>query len=84
MTWKVPMPSCRIPPPTCCSPTKAFDADARVIEPSAAANKFEVIPSKSNRTRPRTYDNQLYKERHLIENFFCKSQAKFPRHRHAP
>jgi transposase len=51
---------------------KAFDADARVIEPLAAANKVAVIPSKSNRTRPRPYDKQLYKERHLIENFFCK------------
>ena len=51
---------------------KAFDADARVIEPLAAANKVAVIPSKSNRTAPRPYDKELYKERHLIENFFCK------------
>ena len=51
---------------------KAFDADARVIEPLAAANKIAVIPPKSNRTTPRQYDKELYKARHLIENFFCK------------
>ena len=51
---------------------KAFDADARVIELLAAANKVAVIPSRSNRTAPRHYDKELYKARHLIENFFCK------------
>jgi transposase len=51
---------------------KAFDADARVIEPLAAANKVAVIPSKSNRTAPRPYDKELYKAPHPIENFFCK------------
>lgn len=51
---------------------KAFDADARVIEPLAAANKIAVIPPKSNRTTPRQYDKELYKARHLIDNFFCK------------
>ena len=51
---------------------KAFDADARVIELLAAANKVAVIPSKSNRTVQRHYDKELYKARHLIENFFCK------------
>jgi transposase len=51
---------------------KAFDADERVIEPLAAAGKTAVIPSKANRKSPRTYDRHLYKERHLIENFFAK------------
>jgi transposase len=51
---------------------KAFDADARVIEQLAAAGKLAVIPPKSNRSTPRTYDEELYKARHLIENFFCK------------
>ena len=31
-----------------------------------------VIPPKSNRKNPRKTDFCLYKERHLIENFFCK------------
>ena len=51
---------------------KAFDADARVIEPLAAAGKTTAIPPKSNRKNPRTYDKELYQARHLIENFFCK------------
>jgi len=50
---------------------KAFDADARVIEPLEAAGKIAVIPPKSNRKNPRAYDKVLYKARHLIENFFC-------------
>jgi transposase len=51
---------------------KAFDADERVIEPLAAAGKTAVIPPKANRTSPREYDRDLYKARHLIENFFAK------------
>jgi transposase len=51
---------------------KAFDADERVIKVLKAAGKIPVIPSKSNRVRPRSYDKDLYKARHLIENFFCK------------
>ena len=43
-----------------------------MLEPLAAANKAAVIPPKSNRTVPRPYDKELYKARHLIENFFCK------------
>ena len=51
---------------------KAFDADKRVIEPLASAGKTAVIPPKSNRKQPRDYDRHLYKERHLIENFFAR------------
>jgi transposase len=51
---------------------KAFDADARVIEPLLAAGKSPIIPSKSNRKIPRALDKEMYKARHLIENFFCK------------
>ena len=31
-----------------------------------------VIPPKANRTTPREYDKDLYKARHLIENFFAR------------
>jgi transposase len=31
-----------------------------------------VIPPKSSRKTQRTYDREVYKARHLIENFFCK------------
>ena len=51
---------------------KAFDADARVLEPLAAAGKTAVIPPRANRSSPREYDRELYGERHLIENFFAK------------
>jgi transposase len=51
---------------------KAFDADARVIEPRAAAGKTAVIPSKANRKQPWEFHRHLYAARHLIENFFAK------------
>ncbi len=51
---------------------KAFDADERVIQPLQQAGKCIVIPSKSNRTTQRAYDEDLYRERHLIENFFAR------------
>jgi len=51
---------------------KAFDADKRVIEPLVAAGKTPVIPSKRNRKVKRDIDRELYKERSLVENFFCK------------
>ena len=50
----------------------AFDADKRVLEPLAAAGKSAVIPPRPNRVAPREFDRELYKARHLIENFFCK------------
>lgn len=51
---------------------KAFDADQRVLDPLAAAEKTAVIPPKANRRRQRPFDRNLYKARHLIENFFAK------------
>jgi transposase len=51
---------------------KAFDADERVREPLAEAGKTAVIPPRANRKEPIELDRHLYKERHLIENFFAK------------
>ena len=51
---------------------KAYDADGRVLEPLALTGKSAVIPSKRNRKVPRDHDKDLYKARHLIENFFAK------------
>jgi len=51
---------------------KAFDADERVIEPLLRAGKTPVIPPKSGRKTRRDFDKELYKARHLIENFVCK------------
>lgn len=51
---------------------KAFDADERVIKPLLAAGKTVVIPPKSSRKTPRPFDKEMYKARHLIENFYCR------------
>lgn len=51
---------------------KAFDADERMIQPWQQAGKRIVIPPKSNRTIKREYDEDLYRARHLIENFFAR------------
>ena len=51
---------------------KAFDAEERVIQPLQAVGKIAVIPPKKGRRSPRDYDRDLFKARHLIENFFAK------------
>lgn len=51
---------------------KAYDADERVIQPLRDVEIEPVIPSKTNRKEPRSYDKDLYKARSLIEIFFCK------------
>jgi transposase len=51
---------------------KAFDADERVLKKLEAQGAKAVIPPKSNRKTLRDYDKELYKARHLIENFFAK------------
>jgi transposase len=43
-----------------------------VIEPLHKAGKTAVIPPKANRKTKRDYDKDLYKARHLIENFFAR------------
>ena len=51
---------------------KGYDADDRVLIPWKRAGKNAVIPPKANRKVQREYDKELYKARHLIENFFEK------------
>ena len=51
---------------------KSYDSQDRVLTVLAHAGVGIVIPSKSNRLHPRAYDKELYKARHLIENFFAK------------
>ena len=50
---------------------KGYDADS-VIEAVENKGMTAVIPSKSNRLVRRAIDGDIYKERHLAENFFCK------------
>src|SRR3954451_10084920 len=42
------------------------------LEPLADAGKTVVIPPRKSRKTPRAFDKDLYKARHLIENFFDK------------
>ncbi len=51
---------------------KAYDAQERVLAVLEQAGVEIVIPPKSNRISQRAYDKELYKARHLIENFFAK------------
>lgn len=51
---------------------KAYDAQERVLDLLEQAKVEGIIPSKSNRTKQREYDEEMYKWRHLIENFFAK------------
>ena len=52
---------------------KAYDAHARLIEPLQQAGSSVVIPPRRTAREPqRTYDRDLYKARHLIENFFAR------------
>ena len=51
---------------------KAYDADERVLKILESKSIEAVIPPKSNRLIQREYDEEIYKCRHLIENFFQK------------
>jgi transposase len=50
---------------------KAFDADALIAAIQLSGAKA-VIPPKSNRLIPRTFDRYQYKHRNLVERFFCR------------
>jgi transposase len=50
---------------------KGYDAD-KVIQAIEHKHMTPVIPSTSNRKTKREIDGHIYKERHLVENFFCK------------
>jgi len=51
---------------------KGYDANERVLDRLKAASIKPVIPPRSNRKAPRSYDRFLYKAHHLIENLFEK------------
>ena len=70
MIWQAPTLCCRHDCHTLLA-DKAFDADQRVIEPLLARGKSVVIPP-SPPPNPAPLRQDVYKARHLIENFFCK------------
>lgn len=50
---------------------KAYDSD-RTLEKIAQIGATAVIPPKSNRKEQRDFDKHYYKDRNLIERFFCR------------
>jgi transposase len=50
---------------------KAFDSDAIIANLDARGAKV-VIAQHPRRAKPLRIDEEMYKWRHLIENFFCK------------
>ena len=50
---------------------KAFDSNAIIDDLNERGAKI-VISQHSRRSKPLPLDRDLYKWRHLIENFFCK------------
>jgi len=50
---------------------KAFDAQ-HIVDAIVKQGAVPVIPPRKNRRDQRAYDKHLYKERHLVECFFCK------------
>lgn len=50
---------------------KGYDANY-MIEAAERINATAVIPPRSQRKAPRDYDQELYKERNLIERMFNK------------
>jgi transposase len=50
---------------------KAFDSDTIVNDLNKRGPKI-VISQHSRRSKPLPLDRELYKWRHLIENFLCK------------
>ena len=50
---------------------KAFDADW-IVEDIDARGAIVCISQRHNRKNPRQIDREMYKWRHLIENFFAK------------
>ena len=51
---------------------KAYDAAKRVLDLLDQHDVEAIIPPHANRKEQRTYDEEVYKWRHLIENLFQK------------
>jgi transposase len=50
---------------------RGYDSDA-FVETITAQGGQAVIPPRSNRLNPRTFDRHLYRDRNLIERFFAR------------
>ena len=52
---------------------KGYDSDA-VVAAMEASGAEAVIPPKKNRTAPRPYDTDRYKDRNLVERFWGRAK----------
>jgi transposase len=59
------------PQPEALLADKGYDSDA-LVETLDERGITPVIPPKANRREPRKTDFALYRERNLVERFFCK------------
>lgn len=50
---------------------KAYDSD-KILDKIAQMEAVAVIPPRFNRKEQRDYDKHYYKDRNLIERFFCR------------
>ena len=50
---------------------KGYDSDA-FVQAIMTQGSQAVIPPRSNRLNPRDFDRHIYKDRNLIERFFCR------------
>lgn len=50
---------------------KGYDSDA-FVEAITTQGSQAVIPPRSNRLNPRSFDRHIYQSRNLIERFFCR------------
>ena len=62
---------------------KAFDSDAIIAELNERGAKIVIISQHPRRAQPLPIDTEMYKWRHLIENFFGKLK-EFKRIARAP
>ncbi|MGH7184002.1 MAG: IS5 family transposase [Nitrospiraceae bacterium] len=53
----------------CLIADKGYDSDA-IVDQAKSQGMIAVIPPRNNRTTKRSYDEDLYKLRHLVENAF--------------
>ena len=50
---------------------KGYDSDA-FVQAIMTQGSQAVIPPRSNRINPRPFDRHIYKDRNLVERFFCR------------
>ena len=58
-------------PPLAICADKAYDSQS-IRQTIRDEGAMPVIPCRSNAIRPQPYDKNLYRERNIVERFFCR------------